>query len=250
MRSGVERARLVTIPFSHYCEKARWALDHGGIPFDESPHLPILSWTASIPRGKSRTVPVLFADGEVVADSTDILRWVDRRSDRAKLFPEGDGEAVRLEELFDRRLGTSARRVAYFHMLRDGHATRTLFSKNVPGWERLVASVATPLIGAMIGRGLGVSEEGASRSTKAIAEVFAEVERLLADGCAWLTGDRFTAADLTFAALAGPIVFPPGLEKWGLDLALAPASLREAVESYRATPAGRFAIRAYERERG
>jgi glutathione S-transferase len=246
----VERARLVTIPFSHYCEKARWALDRGGIPFDESPHLPILSWTASIPLGKSRTVPVLFAGGEVVADSTDILRWVDRTSDRAKLFPgDVDAEVSRLEELFDRRLGTSARRLAYFHMLRDGQATRTLFAKNVPGWERLFARVATPLIGAMIGRGLGVTEEGAARSTKAIGEVFAEVERLLADGRPWLTGDRFTAADLTFAALAGPLVFPPGLEKWGLDLAHAPASLREVVEGCRATPAGRFAIRAYEEQR-
>ena len=27
--------RLITIAFSHYCEKARWALDRAGIVFEE-----------------------------------------------------------------------------------------------------------------------------------------------------------------------------------------------------------------------
>ena len=32
---------------------------------------------------------------------------------------------------------------------------------------------------------------------------------MLADGRPFLLGDRFTAADLTFAALAAPVVLPP-----------------------------------------
>ena len=35
------------------------------------------------------------------------------------------------------------------------------------------------------------------------------VAELLADGRAYLCGDRFSAADLTFAALAAPMVVPP-----------------------------------------
>ena len=31
--------RLVTIPISHYCEKARWALDRAGIPYREERHV-------------------------------------------------------------------------------------------------------------------------------------------------------------------------------------------------------------------
>ena len=31
--------RLVTIPISHYCEKARWALDRAGMPYREERHV-------------------------------------------------------------------------------------------------------------------------------------------------------------------------------------------------------------------
>jgi glutathione S-transferase len=32
-------ARLVTIPISHFFEKARWALDRAGVQYVEQPHL-------------------------------------------------------------------------------------------------------------------------------------------------------------------------------------------------------------------
>ena len=31
--------RLVTIPISHYCEKARWALDRAGLDYREERHV-------------------------------------------------------------------------------------------------------------------------------------------------------------------------------------------------------------------
>ena len=31
--------RLITIPISHYCEKARWALDRAGIEYREERHI-------------------------------------------------------------------------------------------------------------------------------------------------------------------------------------------------------------------
>jgi len=33
------RVRLVTIPISHFCEEARWALDRDGVAYVERPHL-------------------------------------------------------------------------------------------------------------------------------------------------------------------------------------------------------------------
>ena len=35
-------AILITIPLSHYCEKARWALDRVALPYREEPHAPLL----------------------------------------------------------------------------------------------------------------------------------------------------------------------------------------------------------------
>ena len=68
---------LITIPFSHYCEKARWALDRVGIPYEERGHLPLFHYVATYPRARQRTVPILIDGKTVVRDSTDIVAWAD-----------------------------------------------------------------------------------------------------------------------------------------------------------------------------
>jgi len=39
--------RLITIPMSHYCEKARWALSHAGVDFVEEAHLQVFHYAAA-----------------------------------------------------------------------------------------------------------------------------------------------------------------------------------------------------------
>src|SRR5688572_11560792 len=107
---------LITIPFSHYCEKARWALDRGGIPYREDGHLPMLHWLPARRAGGGRTVPVLVThDRQVIGDSTDILRWAERAG-AGGLVPEHPAERAevdRLEDWFDEVLGPHSRRWAY-----------------------------------------------------------------------------------------------------------------------------------------
>ena len=54
-------ARLITIPISHYCEKARWALDRAAIAYREERHVQIIHRVASRRAGGGGTVPVLVA---------------------------------------------------------------------------------------------------------------------------------------------------------------------------------------------
>src|SRR5690349_17185426 len=120
-------ARLITIPFSHYCEKARWALERAGVAHVEEGHLPLFSSIAAKRAGAKRTVPVFVsADAELVPDSTDILRWCDAHGGAAPLFPDALPDAATLEDDFDRRLGPAARRLAYFHLLPSKAAFRSL----------------------------------------------------------------------------------------------------------------------------
>ncbi len=64
--------RLITIPFSHYCDKARWALEVCGVAYIEDGHLPLFHYAATFRAGGGRTVPVLVTDDGVLRDSTDI----------------------------------------------------------------------------------------------------------------------------------------------------------------------------------
>ena len=245
-------ARLVTIPFSHYCEKARWALDRAGIEYVEEPHLPMFAWGPALRAGKKKTVPVLVADEDVVTDSHDILVWADRRAPSLDLYPEDIASEVReLEALFDRKVGPSARRIAYHALMKEPSSLRDLFLRRAPAWERAMTRVALPMMIRMMRSGLKIDDAGAARSRTQLDGALAEVDaRLEKSGGPWLFGDRFTAADLTLASLMTPLVVPPTFA----DAHLCPTmmendSARTMVETQRETRVGRFVLDAYEKER-
>ncbi|MBM4360738.1 MAG: glutathione S-transferase N-terminal domain-containing protein, partial [Deltaproteobacteria bacterium] len=81
--------RLVTITVSHYCEKARWALDRAGLRYVEEGHAPLFHRPFTMARGGTST-PLLASPHGTLTDSTDILRFVDRRLDEPlRLYPDG-----------------------------------------------------------------------------------------------------------------------------------------------------------------
>eukprot|EP00911_Craspedida_sp_UC1_P001503 UC1_evm2s1134 len=51
--------RLNTIPASHYCEKARWALQRAGVCIQEVGAMPLLHYRLTALRGMGRSVPML-----------------------------------------------------------------------------------------------------------------------------------------------------------------------------------------------
>ena len=54
--------RLVTIPISHFCEKARWALDRAGLAYREERHVQGVHQVASRRAGGTATLPVLVCE--------------------------------------------------------------------------------------------------------------------------------------------------------------------------------------------
>jgi glutathione S-transferase len=243
--------RLITVSFSHFCEKARWALDRANLAYREESHVPLFSWPATFGAGGGRTVPVLVTPGKVVRDSTDILRWVDGASHAPPLFPEGDAgrEVAAWEDELDRRLGPATRRVIYFHMMQaPGQAERLLASAG-GRWQQRALHLLYPVVRALIVKGLRIAPETAARSRAVIDEIFGRVGAALADGRRYLVGDRLTAADLTFAALAVPVLVPEQLASVLPAREQVPAAVTELIGHYRATPAGAFALRLYAEER-
>src|SRR5256714_12695929 len=84
--------RLVTIPISHYCEKARWALDRAGIAYREERHVQGVHRIAARRAGGGRTVPVLVTPEGSLGESEEILAWVDERTPpESRLFPAEAG---------------------------------------------------------------------------------------------------------------------------------------------------------------
>jgi len=242
--------RLITIPFSHFCEKARWALDRVGAAYTEEPHLPLFHAVPVRRAGGKRTVPVLVADGAVVTDSTEIVAWADARSPGALLpaDPTDRAAALELEDDFDVHLGPATRRWAYFHVLPRADLVDQL-ARSAPRWERLALTATRPLATRILRRSLKLDAAGAERSRQRVDEIFARVSALLADGRRFLVGNRFSVADLTFAALATPVLAPAELPVSLPALSAFPDEPRAHLEAWRASPAGQFALRLYATER-
>jgi glutathione S-transferase len=81
-----------------------------------------------------------------------------------------------------------------------------------------------------------------------VQAVFDEVARRL-DGREYLVGDRFSRADLSFAALSAAVLIP---ENYGVPfprLDELPQEMAEGAQSFRDHPAGAFALRMYARHR-
>ncbi len=238
--------RLITIPFSHYCEKARWALDRCDIAYTEDGHLPLFHYVPARRVGAGRTVPVLVDGKTVIGDSTDIIQWADARKDGA-LLPTNEADradALTLEDDFDTHLGPATRRWAYFQVLPRKDLDHLLV-ENVPRWEAFALRATRPLAVRYLRRQLKIDAAGAERSRQKIEDTFDRVAKHMADGRTFLVGDRFTVADLTFAALAAPVLLPaehPGPQPPFAELS---PEARAQITKWRESPAGQFGLRMY-----
>ena len=246
-------AVLITIPLSHYCEKARWALDRVGLAYAEEPHAPLFHRLATR-RGERGTVPVLVHGGRRYADSTAILEHADATQGGDLLYPRdaalGRREVAAWEETFDTKLGPHSRRWAYAELLGRPELLGELWSRGVPRHEALLLPLITPLARRLVRAAYKVTADGAQRSLQQVQAVFQQVDRQLSDGRRFLVADRFSAADLTFASLAAPALYPPGYRAVHPPLEAMSAATRAEVERLRDTAAGRFALRLFAEERG
>ncbi|HEY5923058.1 MAG TPA: glutathione S-transferase [Kofleriaceae bacterium] len=241
-------AKLITIPFSHYCEKARWALDRVGVAYEERGHLPLFHYFDSLRAARNRTVPVLVDGKTVIKDSTDIIAWADAQRPGSLIPIAGAQNLLAIEDDLDNHFGPHTRRWGYFHLL-PNRATDQYITVGVPRWQKSLLGLVRPLAVRFLKRGLKIDEAGVERSRKKIEDTFDRVEQIMGDGRRYFAGDRFTVADLTFAALAAPIVLPPNHPVQTFGPELFGDEARAQINAWRDRPAGQFALRLYADDR-
>jgi glutathione S-transferase len=244
---------LITIPISHFCEKARWALDRAGIRYQERAHLQVIHWIPVARAGGKKTAPVLAWGDRVFADSADIVEAASERAppDRS-LFGDGPVAAAEIRALqddFDARLGPEGRRWMY-HGLRGRRDIAIAYGcTGVPAWQRRALPFAYPVASRIIDRYLDITPATAARSETEVHAVFDDVAERLHDGRPYLCGERFSAADLTFASLAAAVLMPP---EYGVPLPQPeelPTAMAATVRELRIHPAGAHALRMFREER-
>lgn len=244
---------LLTIPMSHYCEKARWALERLGLAYREERHLQGFHYARTYWVSRNPGVPVLVDGGRVIVDSTTILKHLDRYApaDR-RLYPEAPRarrHVEALEDRFDETLGVESRRWFYFHYLPHPRAALRLADQGVPGIERTVAPLLFPLMRGYATWLLQASAGNVAAGLERARQVVRQTDSLLSDARPFLAGERFSAADLALACMMAPFVLP---DEYGVRLPALdelPAAMRPTVQAFRETATGRHALGLFRHHR-
>lgn len=244
---------LITIPISHYCEKARWALDWAGIAYRERAHLQVIHWIPVARAGGKKTAPVLVWGDRVFADSADIVQEASAQAPAGRaLFPDDPAAAAEVRALqrdFDEVLGPEGRRWMYFNLRGRRDIAIAYGCTGVPAWQRRGLPLVYPLAARIIDRYLDITPVSAERSEAEVRAVFDRIAERLGDGRPYLCGERFSAADLTFASLTAPLLMPP---QYGVPLPQPdelPPAMAAKVREFRAHPAGAYALKMFREER-
>ncbi|MGE0623924.1 MAG: glutathione S-transferase family protein [Pseudomonadales bacterium] len=195
--------------YSHFNEKARWALACKRLPhrrqtYLPGPHIPKIRRLS----GQTRT-PVLTLDGEVVTGSAAIIDRLERDHPEPALYP-GDpalrDEALALQARFDATVGPATRTALFSVLVHEGGYLTRMFARDASAPARALYRTTFPLARRLIARANGVTDpDNVARAFEITGQTLDEVaERTAATG--YLCGDSFSVADLTAASLLAPLV--------------------------------------------
>jgi glutathione S-transferase len=197
--------------YSHFNEKARWALDFKGIRHVRhsllpGPHL------LKVKRMTGQTaVPVLTLNGASIFDSSRIIEVLEGSYPAPPLYPADLAErkrALELEDFFDEELGPFFRRWFFHTVLDYPDYVANLFACDSSAAARLAYRAAFPALVPVLKRAMDITPATAEIARQKTMVALDRIESELRPS-GYLVGDRFSVADLTAAALCSPMVMAP-----------------------------------------
>ena len=103
---------LYDFTFSHYSEKARWALDFKGVPYTPRHLLPGFHMRTTRKLAPRSSVPILKTDSAVIQGSTEIINFLDETFPDLSLTPadpQDANAALEWERYLDVEIGVTLR---------------------------------------------------------------------------------------------------------------------------------------------
>ena len=201
---------LYQFAFSHYNEKVRWTLDWKGLPSRRESLLPGFHTGATRRAADATQTPVITYDGEGVAGSTDIGRFLDARHPERPLWPADGAEAARVDEWvtwLDDEVGPAVRLALFHELFEDRAYAGEVFTTGRTGWKASAYRRMMPVLTKALRGRMSIDDANAATARETVAKALDRV----AEGTAergYLVGDGFTFADLTAASLLMPLTFP------------------------------------------
>lgn len=222
MASKLTPPVLYVFAISHYCEKARWALDSLGVEYDLRNLAPGSHMQVAKELGAAgSSLPLLVAGERVVQGSGAIIDWAEAAAaDPARrLSPAGELEAEcrALEQRLDDVAGVHVRRYYYSEAMVDYPDTvRPIFTRDLAPEEGQLLDENWGLVRELMIAAMDLGPEQRLESRRIVEDELDWFDGLLADNRRYLVGDRFSRADITAASLLAPFALPKEHPTYGL----------------------------------
>lgn len=198
---------------SHYCEKARWALDYLGIEHELRFVGPGEHGQIARQLGAPKTsVPYLDLGGEVIQGSADIINWAESTpaSNGQSLTPDIDVEvAVQIEQRADDVVGVHIRRMYYSEaMVEHPSIVRRIFLSDLSFGKKPKIGLAWSKIRKIMISRMDLGLEQGIESHAIVDAELTWLDERMSDGREFLVGERLSRADIAMASLFSPLVLP------------------------------------------
>jgi len=188
---------------SHYCEKARWALDYKGLEYRAKNLIPGPHIKSARRIAKKTALPILVDEARVVQGSAEIISYLDKKLPRPALTPtntEDASMAYEWERYLDRNVGIPLRLLFYHYAFRDRALATEFLLRGTAWWGRPLYFLTFPAIKRAMKKGLGIDPLAAEAASKQLLFAFDKLDERLAKH-KFLAGPTFSRADLTASAL-------------------------------------------------
>ncbi|MEM6482946.1 MAG: glutathione S-transferase N-terminal domain-containing protein [Pseudomonadota bacterium] len=197
---------LFSFSISHFCEKARWALELAGIDYTETTMIP--GKNARLAKRLNlaqRTLPIFrLEDGSVIQEAAQITDFAAEQTEHTLLHGSCD-----IEKRLELNLGGPIAFLFYSAVIADNpQDLRSVFRDGLSiGSSTLLYAIWPMVLRAMIS-GMQLGPKQAIESQNKILSELDWLDHQFSDGRKFLAGDAPGREDLTAAALLALLIFP------------------------------------------
>lgn len=228
--------RLYVMKISHFCERARWGLDHQGISYDELAWMPALHVPLARRLARDTCVPILVTDSGVVQGSDAILTWAGL-----------DGGDADLEHRFETVIGPLVRKYFYSGTLHDPRSgVREALLQDVPPVQAALGRAGWPVIRRAMASHMAVHPTRLLELERRIDDELDWADTLVANGGP-LAPTGLGRNAITAASLLAPLARPDARPVY--RQIRFPPSMEHAIERWRTRPVIQWVSETYARHR-
>ncbi|KAM3091522.1 glutathione S-transferase family protein [Phormidesmis sp. 146-12] len=203
---------LYQFEMSHYAEKVRLILDYKGLEYRKIEVTPGVGQIELFQLSGQRQVPVLKDGSEVIADSTAIADYLDKKYPEKPIIPadpKQKGLCLLMEQWADESIGLNARKALVGSLSTNQTFRTALLPNSVPDVVKNVVGAIPGEFLSVLGLGVGMGPDAVKSAKEALKRDLTALCFILMEQ-PYLQGDTPTLADFAVAGLSMYLKFPTG----------------------------------------